>query len=261
MQPASAHASPKLGSPANSELPCPKCTHGNPADSKFCGACGAPLRAAAESKAEAPDLRLAAELFKPLPRRHPRMIMHAVAIGTVAAAALGALAYYLHDNFFYADFSSAYVGAKPAAESGADAGPGAHRAGAIGRDAAQPPEPARPIQAEKAARPAAAAAPRTPVASAVRAPRQPAAARKATERRLPRTEPCTASIAALGLCSPRPGQAPQAKAAAAAGPAVAFPREGAAGEAVQREQPRAAPCTEGVAALGLCTPTSTLKKE
>jgi len=261
MQPASAQAPPPRGSATKSTVPCPQCARGNPAGAKFCEACGSPLQVAAEGSVDAPDLALAAELFKPLPRRHPRTIVHAVAAGAATVATLSGLAYYLYDNFFYTDFSSVYVRVKSAEESGADSAPSGHSAGAIGSEAtptgpagpieagkaagpagitgsdAAPAEPARSIEAGKAARPAGATA------------RTAATARKAGKPELSGAAPCTEAVAAVGLCTPGPGQARDVRAAASTG------------QAVEREKPRAAACTEATTALGLCTTATIEKKE
>jgi len=205
-------------------------------------------------------LSLAAELFKPLPRWHPRMILHAVAAGVAVVAAMGALAYYLYDNFFYTGFSSAYLRTQPAAESAVQASPGTQTTGAI-REEAAAMETARPTEAGSSATIPSVAAPaaKPSALAAERAPRKAALARTAPAPELPRGELCTDAIAAVGLCVPRPGQATAAKAAAGVEAGASAPA--ATGRAGQRAQPDAPPCTEALRVLGLCTTATIEKKE
>ena len=84
---------------------------------------------------------------------------------------------------------------------------------------------------------------------------------KAGRRAPPRQELCTEAAAALGLCTMTPDQKKQAEAAAAIKAAIARPEATDAGKAGRQELPRQETCAEAVAALGLCTPAPTQRRQ
>lgn len=279
---------------------CPFCEQANPADAKFCNACGGALhlvpcpRCGAVSdvtatacyqchgqlpgrKADALDTALpAAEVSKALPRRYPRVI-----VGTAVLAAIVVLGYY-----GYLQRSLVDVPQPPAASSEASGGGGSAGAGVIRRDAGA--SDATPAKADDSAGPVSPATtpPETPLAVPPRAAaNQPSAGRETVELRQekaaaglsarpqaadaatagrrapPRQELCTEAVAALGLCTMRPDQKKEAEAAAAIKAAIARPKATDAGKAGQQEPSRQEACTEAVAALGLCTPAPTQRRE
>jgi double zinc ribbon protein len=245
---------------------CPFCEHGNPADAKFCSACGGalhlvpcprcgavsdvaattcyqchgPLRGHGTDALEpAPP---AAEASRPLPRRHSRVI-----VGTAVLAAIAVLGYYSYRQRSLVDAPQ-----PQAASSEASGRDGPAGAGAIRRDAAA--GDTTPARADGSAPTSAATSPpKTPLAdptreSPPRVVRRPVESRNATAAAMPiarpqatdagkarRLEPprplaCTESVAALGLCPPE------------------------SVKAGGQEPPRQEACTQAVAALGLCTP-------
>ncbi len=279
---------------------CPFCEQVNPADAKFCSACGGALhlvpcpRCGAVSDVTAStcyqchgqlpgrgtDARdpaqPAADVYKPLPRAHPRVI-----VATAVLAAIAVLGYYTYSQ------RSLVVAPQPPAASGEASGRGGSAgAGVIGGEAAA--RDTTPAKADDVAKPASRASsppgtpladPRPAVGSEQRADREtvelrqekaaaglsarPQAADAATagRRAPPRQELCTEAAAALGLCTMTPDQKKQAQAAAAIKAASARPEATDAGKAGGQEPPRQEACTEAVAALGLCTPTPTQRRE
>jgi cytoskeletal protein RodZ len=251
---------------------CKYCEHSNPADAKFCNACGATLTLAPcphcgavnqvtaaacyqchgellGSRPDALDAPLpAAEISKPSLRPPSRAI-----VGTAVLAAVAVFGYYAYRQHLRVD-----VPPLPAASNEANVRGVPVEAGAIGRDAAA--GATKPAEAGNSAgstgtatSPSETPPARTASAPANqrRTPRQPVdspqeAAASATAIARPQTtnagEPCTDRVAALGLCTPV--QRKEAKAATAVPAAVARPQATNAGE----------PCTVAVAALGLCTP-------
>ncbi len=279
---------------------CPFCEQVNPADAKFCNACGGALhlvpcaRCGAVNDVTAstcyqchgqlPGRRtderdpasLAAEVSRPLPRRRSQVI-----VGIAVFAAIAVLGYYSYRQRSLVDAPQ-----PPAASSEASGRGGSAGAGVIGRDAAA--GDTTPAKVDDIAQPASPAssppgtplADRTPaVGSEQRADREtvelrqekaaaglsarPQAADAATagRRAPPRQELCTEAAAALGLCTMTPDQKTQAEAAAAIKAAIARPQATDAGKAGPQEPPRQDACTEAVAALGLCAPAPTQRRE
>lgn len=211
-----------------------------------------------EGGTDAPDPALAAvESFKPLTRPPLRITAGVLAAGAVVAAVLAVLGYRAYEMLSYSDIPIAKVRVSPAASGEVRARETAGSDSSAGRIAAAIDAPAVKPDGG-AAFPGAAALPTeaAPMAAArvpsaaPRANAQTAAARKAVVREAPRAEPCTEAIAAIGLCTLRPGQAMAARAA----PAVD-------GKTAPRAQPGAGPCTEALTVLGLCTPESNVTKE
>ena len=279
---------------------CPYCDHGNPAESKFCNACGGALHlvpcprcgavsdvsatscyqcnaSLRGSRTDAPDTVLPAEeVPAPLPRWRSRAIA-----GTAVLAAIVLLGYYgLRQR------SLVEAPQPPAASSeGSDRG-GSAGAGVIRQDAAA--SDATPAKADDSAGPASPAtapaepplAGTTPAATNQPRPgREPVVSRemkaaaapiartravnegRVSGRELSRPEVCTEAVAALGLCTLKPVQEKEAETAAAIEAAIARPQAADAGKPGQQEPPRQEACTEAVAALGLCAPTTTQRRE
>ena len=222
-----------------------------------------------EGGTDAPDPALAsAETPRPLSRPPMRLTAGRWAAGAAALAVLAILGYQVYKMFSSFDLPFEKVPLSTAVSGGATERREPGASGTIGRDAAAGEASvakvdrnvaplAAPASTTKAVPRDAALTPAEPR----RASRRAATARAASERELPRAEPCTEAIAAIGLCSPGLGPAAQAETAAAAGTAIALPQESVARKAVERAQPPAVPCTEAVAALGLCTAESIQRKE
>lgn len=242
---------------------CQYCDHGNPADSKFCNACGATLTLAPcprcgavnQIKATAcyqcrgalPGGRTdeiaaavpAAVISEPMPRRPARAI-----VGIVVVAAVAVFGYYA-----FRQQTPVGAPAPPSAGSEAKARGSPVDPGTI--DKAQANSVARDVATAPATSPS-----EIPPAGTVRAPAKPAAAAasaaarpqatnagKRAEQGPPRLGPCTEALAALGLCTLKPVPRNEAAPAAAAAAASALPQANNAGQ----------PCTQALAALGLCT--------
>ena len=210
---------------------------------------------------------LDAELLKPLTPPKKRLTAGVLAAGAVVVATLGYFGYHVYDMFSYVDIplerpsSTAVSGVvkgrraldeldsivlDPAADSApaAKAGP-------------RSTTPAVPPPTLEAARQDATRAP----TDSPRPSRRVVTAGTASEPVPPRAQPCTAAIAAIGLCAQGPGPGVKSEAAAAAGSASAPPQASVASKAVERVPSRAVSCTEGLAALGLCTPESIQGRE
>jgi ribosomal protein L40E len=271
---------------------CPFCEHGNPVDAKFCSACGGALhlvpcpRCGAVSDVTATTCYQchgqlpgrgtdaldpappAAEVSRPLPRRHSRVI-----VGTAVLAAVAALGYYSYRQRSLVDAPQPAAANSEASGRGSPAGAGVIRRDAAAgdttsakADSSAPTSPATSPPEGSLAEPARAAA------DLPRAGRQPVESREARAAAAPitgsqrinagrvrkggtsRPVACTESVAALGLCTPESVQTKEAETAAAIKAPIARPRATDAGKAGGQESPRQEACTEAVAALGLCTP-------
>jgi Double zinc ribbon len=279
---------------------CPYCDHGNPAESKFCNACGGALhlvpcpRCGAVSdvtatscyqckailrgsRTDAPDTALpTGEVPGPLPRWRPRAIA-----GTAVLAVVAVLGYYGFRQRPLVEAPQPPAASSEASDRGGSAG-----AGAIRRDVAA--SDATPAKADDSAGSAnsATAPPETPLAGPTpaatdqpRPAREPVVSRemkaatpsnarakavnegRARDRVVSRLESCTEAAAALGLCTVQPVEKKEAETAAGIDTAIARPRAADAGKAGQQEPLRQDACTEAVAALGLCAPTPTQRRE
>jgi hypothetical protein len=264
MQPASAQTEPGHGGTDGRHVPCARCGRENAADARFCAGCGAALASAQEATAEAADASLDVELFKPLPQRDPQFFYRAAVTSGVAIAVLGAAAYYVYTNFFFADFSPVYTRTMPATEDRTDAGTGPAAAGKV---TPAPEAEARPL-VPQAETPAIAAespamAPRAAVPSPATAGGDAAPSKAPSKAAPPQSAArpaaaamvkpaaigagsCTEAIAAVGLC------------AAEAKPRARPPAES---KSTPAPRPGAVPCEQGVAALGLCVPATNQGKE
>ena len=240
---------------------CSNCAHDNPADAKFCGACGGALHLPAYL-ASCPrcgtvnpvKATICCWCQGPLAGRRPSRRPSPVVVGTAVLAAIAALGYYTYPQFSLVDAR------QPPAASG-EAG--------LASPATLPletPSPKTPPPEAVLADPARAAANQPgPGRQPVEAPAAKAAAvaiarpqainaGKEGERAPSRQEACTEAGAALGLCV---AKSVQKKEAAAVEAAIKRPQATGAGNAGGQEPP----CTEAVAALGLCTPKPTQRRE
>jgi len=262
---------------------CPFCEHGNPADAKFCSACGGALHlvpyprcgAVSDVKAttcyqchgqmpgrgtDALDLASpATEVSKPLPRRQSRVI-----VGTAILAAIVVLGYYSYSQRSLVEASEPQAAIGDASGRGAPVGAGVIRRGAVADDSvptiAATSPPGIPLAVPKRATEIPPRAVRRSVESRnATVAVAPIARSQATDagnaRRLepPRPVACTESVAALGLCPPDSVQRKVAETDSSIR-AITSPQANAAGKAGGQEPPRQETCTEAVAALGLCTP-------
>jgi len=249
---------------------CRYCEHDNPADSKFCGACGGALtlpphlascpRCGTVNPVTATVCcwcsgQLSAR--RSLPHGRSRAI-----VGTAVLAAVAVLGYYAYRQSSFADALQPPAASSDASGRGAPAGAafldGAAADGAtksVGADdgagvtgpAISPSEPP----------------PAAPMRAAVNQPRagpQPVKSQeaKAGEPMPSRSEACTDAAAALGLCVTK---SVQKKETTAVEGAIKRPQATGAGNAGGQEPPHPQTCTEGVAALGLCTPRPTQRRE
>ena len=266
--------------------PCRFCNHGNPADAKFCSACGGQLNLAQcpqcgavndvvaatcyhckspmhgqEQEAPASAAR-AARISEPASRQNSRMLA-----GTVVLATMVALGYY-----GYTRFSTVAPAPALTVDSAATNRGGAAESGVIGRNTVA--GDVAPAKAEVPARSASPAAVPSNVPTAdpeIVAPVQSRAARRAADAREAREAKAASDIVAPSPAADagKPAgqqptrQEPCTAAAAALGLCVAKDVAGAnaraqAGDtgkaAGGQEPPRQQACTEAVAALGLCTP-------
>ena len=248
---------------------CPFCEQVNPADAKFCNACGGALhllpcpRCGAVSDVTAttcyqcngplggrgtgdPDTAVpAAEAPKP-ERRRPQVLA-----GVAVLAAIAVLGYY-----GYRQSSPVDVPQPPPASS--DSAPAKPDDGAqTATPAAPPPEAPLADQADRQPEES-----RRPNAAAGLIARPDAgAAGKAGRQAPPRKEVCTDAVAALGLCTMTPKERKLAEDVAAVKAAAASPGATEPGKAGPQVPQRRGECTEAVAALGLCTPAATRRGE
>lgn len=269
---------------------CPFCEQVNPADAKFCNACGGALhllpcpRCGAVSDVtattcyqcsgplpgrgtgEAEPMPRAAEAPKPVPRR-PRVFA-----GAAVLAAIAVLGYYGYRQSSPVDVPQPAAASSEAASSGDPAG-----TAAVGGDAAAGDSAL--TKADDAAQSASPAAPPPEAPLADRADQTPeesrrpnaaagliarpkaGAAGKAGRQAPPRKEVCTDAVAALGLCTMAPEERNLAEAVAAVKAAAASPDATEPGKAGPQVPQRQGECTEAVAALGLCTPASTQRRQ
>ena len=252
--------------------PCPFCEHGNPAAAKFCNSCGGTLTLApcphcgavnevtasacyqCHGQLRGPDVldepAPAAEVPAPWFRQRPRLV-----IGTAFLAAMAGIGYFaLRPSSTVDAPAPAIVQTETKARVvPAAAGPVANaNTDNASRDA--PPVDLRPALAiTGVAREPALPPPPTVATPPVARPVQPAKAGKEAERPTGRPQPCTAAVAALGLCTLTPEQKKDASAAATA----IIPRPPPPN--IRAGSPE--PCAEAVAALGLCTSQPTQRKE
>lgn len=223
---------------------CKYCEHGNPPDSKYCNACGGILTLApcphcgAVSEVTATtcyqcggslqesskDAIVPALPAAPISRPSLRQPSLAI-VGTVVVAIVAFIGYYAYRHY-------SLVSLPPSSAANTEA---KGRSGPV--EPASTPGPAATPTVSVIATPTSAVSP----AGAIPAPPTPPATPQMTERRASRqpVEPSAAAVAAP----------------------VARPQTTNGGTAGELGPPRLGPCTERVAALGLCTPKPVPKNE
>ena len=259
----SAKAPGRLEDSSMSLVRCSNCKHDNPADSRFCGACGGALNLPAYL-ASCPrcgtvnpvKATVCCWCQGPLAARRPSRRPSPVVVGTVVLAAIAALGFYAYPRLSLVDTrqppgAGAENSAAPASPAAPlletpspETAPPGTAAAAPTRAAANPPGPGRqPVEA-----------PTAKAAAVAIARPQAINPGKEGERAPSRREACTEAGAALGLCV---ANSVQKKEAAAIEAAINRPQATGAGNAGGQEPP----CTEAVAALGLCTAKPTQRRE
>jgi len=255
-------------------VPCPRCGAVSEVTATSCYQCNATLPG---RKTDAPDAALPAEASpRPLPRWRSRAIA-----GTALLGAVAVLGYYVYLQRSLVEVPQPPAASSEASDRGGSAGAGVIRPDAAASDttpakagdsagsassATAPPEP--PLVGPTPAATSQPRAGREPVvsrdmkaAAASSAPTKTVNQSKAGDQGVSRPESCTAAVAALGLCTLQPAQKKEAESSAAIEAAIARPQAADAGKAGQQEPPRQEACTEAVAALGLCAPTPTQRRE
>jgi hypothetical protein len=261
---------------------CPFCEHVNPADSKFCNACGGALHLAhcprcgavndvtasacyqchdpisgRRPGAPEPD-QPAPQASKPLPIRKYR-----VAAGAAILVLVSISGYYGYSELRLVDSSRPLAARNDASgpDNRTDTGVALREAAIRVTHTAKADERAEPAGSAFARReipvPGATSAPAGPsrsdgdpaVSRDSKLAATPVTRAKASstatsgERGLPGNEACTEPVAALGLCTFLPE--------------ITRPQSVALGESAGQESPRGQTCTTAAAALGLCTPPVT----
>ena len=222
---------------------CPYCVHGNPADAKFCSACGGALhlppylascpRCGTVNPVKATECcwcRGQLSGRRSLRRRPSRVIT-----ATAVLAAIAVLGYYTYHQGSLADTPQ-----RPAASSEGGGREAPPDPGVIGRDVAAGDMESEADKGARLTSPATSPSGTPAKAVAITRP-QAISAVKARERVQFRPEACTDASAALGLCTTKPVPKKEAIGARKAG----------------GQEP---PCTEAVAALGLCALNTNQKR-
>jgi ribosomal protein L40E len=232
-----------------STIRCRYCEHANPADAKFCSACGGELHlpphltSCLRCGTVNPVIATACIWCRsPLPRSTagsspaapPRRTSRAV-VGALVLATIGALAYYGYRQVPLSDApepgtagGEAATGAKSADANDTSSQSGNPLA-ASARAATIQPRAGRQTVESQEGKPAAAAITRSQTIEAGN-PGEPEPSRQYA---------CTEAVAALGLCETKPD----------------------AGKVGGQEPSRAQACTSAAAALGLCAPRTTQGRE
>src|SRR5882672_240478 len=188
-----------------------------------------------------------------------------VIAGTAVLAALVVVGYYTYRQRSLADAPQPPAASSEASGRGAPAG-----AGFIGRDAVADEPKSASADNSAGLTSLATSPPGTPLAATVRAAanqpradRQPVKSQeaKASDPGPLRPEACTEAAAALGLCATKSVQKKETETAAAVEAAIKRPQTTGAGNAGAQEPPQPQTCTEAVAALGLCAPKPTQRRE
>jgi len=253
--------SAKRGRPEDSSMSltrCSNCKHDNPADSRFCGACGGALNLPAYL-ASCPrcgtvnpvKATVCCWCQGPLVARRPSRRPSPVVVGTVVLAAIAALGFYAYPRLSLVD--ARQPPGAGAENSAAPASPAAPLLETPSPETA-PPDPTRAAANQPGPGRQPVEAPAAKAAAVAIARPQAIDAGKEGERAPSRQEACTEAGAALGLCV---AKSVQKKETAAVEAAIKRPQATGAGNAGGQEPP----CTEAVAALGLCTPKPTQRRE
>ncbi len=266
---------------------CPYCEQGNPAEARFCDACGGALHLPPHlascarcgtvnpvaatvccwCRAQLPGRKgalvpvsPAAEVSTSLPRRRSRVIA-----GTAVLAAIVVVGYYTYRQRSLADAPQPPAASSEASGRGAPAG-----AGFISRDTVADEPKSASADNSAGLTGLATSPPGTPLAAPVRAAanppradRQPVKSQeaKASDPGPLSSEACTEAAAALGLCATKSVQKKETETAAAVEAAIKRPQTAGAGNAGGQEPPHPQTCTEALAALGLCAAKPTQRRE
>jgi hypothetical protein len=253
--------------------PCPRCGAVNDVSAATCYQCRGQLTG---GKAEVPEAVVpAAE-----PARRRRYGFPQMSITVAILAAIGALAYYGLAQRVPVDAPPPVSAAGEASDRAVPANAGVIRrdatateASAINPDASahatiEPPasSPPKPTKVRAAASPSRAErraleSPKQRAASIATTGPQASTAGKAREGGAPSPVACTEQVAALGLCPPESVQMKQAETATPGKTPIASPRAAGGGKPPGQERTHGETCTEAVAALGLCAPESTQRRE
>src|SRR3989475_8350763 len=271
---------------------CQYCEQSNPAEARFCNACGGALHLPPHlascprcgtvnpvaatvccwCRAQLPGRKGALVPVSPAaevstPRGRFRVIAGTAVLTAlfVVGSALVVVGYYSYRQRSLADAPQPPAASSEASGRGAPAG-----AGFISRDAVAD-EPKSASADNSAGLTSLATSPLgTPLAAPVRAAanqpradRQPVKSQeaKASEPAPLRSEACTEAAAALGLCATKSVQKKEPETAAAVEAAIKRPQTTGAGNAGAQEPPHSQTCTEAVAALGLCAANPTQRRE
>ena len=273
---------------------CQYCEQGNPAEARFCNACGGALHLPPHlascprcgtvnpvastvccwCRAQLPGRKgalvpvpPAAEVSRSLPRRRSQVIAGTAVLTALAVvgSALVVAGYTTYRQRSLADAPQPPAASSEASGRGAPAG-----AGFIGRDAVADEPKSASADNSAGLTSLATSPPGAPLAAPVRAAanqpradRQPVKSQeaKASEPAPLRPEACTEAAAALGLCATKSVQKKETETAAAVEAAIKRPQTAGAGNAGGQEPPYPQTCTEAVAALGLCAPKPTQRRE
>ena len=271
---------------------CQYCEQGNPAEARFCNACGGALHLPPHlascprcgtvnpvastvccwCRAQLPGRKGALVPVSPAaevstPRGRFRVIAGTAVLTAlfVVGSALVVVGYPT-----YRQRSLAEAPQPPAASSEASGRSAPAGAGFIGRDAVADEPKSASADNSAGLTSLATSPPGAPLAAPVRAAanqpradRQPVKSQeaKASEPAPLRPEACTEAAAALGLCATKSVQKKETETAAAVEAAIKRPQTAGAGNAGGQEPPYPQTCTEAVAALGLCAPKPTQRRE
>ena len=258
---------------------CRFCEHVNPADAKFCNACGGALHqvpcprcgamndvtAAACHQCNTPlpgyntetldSTPPAAAVSMPLPYWYFRVI-----VGIAVLAAVAVLGYHAYRQHQLADALRAFAASGKASDRGKGVGAGMVSRDALAGDAtpAAPPraEPNRPGEGRQTAE-----SRKAKPAPASVADSEAIVKGRVRETRPSRLVECTAPVAALGLCPPQSVQESDARTAAAIKKPIAVSQRTGAGNPNRQPLPPEEACAEPVAALGLCKETPTQRRK
>ncbi len=273
---------------------CPYCEQGNPAEARFCNACGGALHLPPHlascarcgtvnpvaatvccwCRAQLPGRKGAlvpvspsAEVSTSLPRRRFRVIAGTAVLAAlvVVGSALVVAGYYSYRQRSLADAPQPPAASSEASGRGAPAD-----AGFIARDAVADEPKSASADNSAGLTSLATSPPGTPLAAPVRAAanppradRQPVKSQeaKASDPAPLRSEACTEATAALGLCATKSVQKKETETAAAVEAPIKRPQTAGAGNAGGQEPPHPQTCTEALAALGLCAAKPTQRRE
>ena len=253
-------------------LPCSRCGAVNDVTATACFECHGPLPGRGNGAPEVSELPTPVEPPPALPRRHAHFVVGAAIVAVIAVAGFFGFrqasqldAAQAPDESILAEVrgSPAVTNVVPGSAMASNMVPGRRddRILSVSTSSAQPMA-SRPVEAPavtiKSRESRQSAEPRQDKVASV-----PVARTKVTgeggvaQRATPRMEPCTETVAALGLCALKPAQGMRAGSDATVKPLIARSKANDVGKAGRQEARRQESCTEGAAALGLCAARST----